>query len=222
MATAQAPGGMRGDAVFAACIALIVACLIVSAVVASKLSVVAVAGLAVVVPVGTALYALTFAAADVLAEVWGTRHAAVGIVAGLAMRLLAVAFLGYAVVVDPVAGWQGQEAYAAVLQSSEHILWAGIVAYAVSQPLNVLLFQAMKRRQAGRNLLWLRNNVSTFLAQGVDTALFVLLAFGAGPEVAPILVGQIAVKWAIALADTPFVYLARKIATGRRLLDVTG
>lgn len=222
MATAQAPGGMRGDAVFAACIALIVACLIVSAVVASKLSVVAVAGLAVVVPVGTALYALTFAAADVLAEVWGTRHAAVGIVAGLAMRLLAVAFLGYAVAVDPVAGWQGQEAYAAVLQSSEHILWAGIVAYAVSQPLNVLLFQAMKRRQAGRNLLWLRNNVSTFLAQGVDTALFVLLAFGAGPEVAPILVGQIAVKWAIALADTPFVYLARNIATGRRLLDVTG
>jgi len=222
VATAQAPGGMRGDAVFAACIALIVACLIVSAVVASKLSVVAVAGLAVVVPVGTALYALTFAAADVLAEVWGTRHAAVGIVAGLAMRLLAVAFLGYAVAVDPVAGWQGQEAYAAVLQSSEHILWAGIVAYAVSQPLNVLLFQAMKRRQAGRNLLWLRNNVSTFLAQGVDTALFVLLAFGAGPEVAPILVGQIAVKWAIALADTPFVYLARNIATGRRLLDVTG
>ena len=62
--------------------------------------------------------------------------------------------------------------------------------------------------------LWIRNNLSTIISQLIDTTLFTLIAFY---KVLPLeVMGEIFIstfilKFVIALCDTPFIYLIKKI-----------
>ncbi len=144
---------------------------------------------------------------------------------GLVARLLALAFLSFAVWIPPVSFWENQEAYTLILEGSTLIIIAGVVAYIVSQTNDVFVFHYLKVRDAGRNLLWKRNILSTFLSQFLDSFLFVIIAFGAVLELEQILsiiVGQLVVKWGIALVDTPFVYVLRNLTLGRPTFDFHG
>ena len=56
-------------------------------------------------------------------------------------------------------------------------IWlGGIIAYGISQTLNVTIFAALKGRRRGK-LLWLRGAIASVLSQIVDTLLFVTIAF---------------------------------------------
>jgi hypothetical protein len=45
----------------------------------------------------------------------------------------------------------------------------------------------------------------------VDSALFVTLAFAGVAPLAPLIVGQIVVKWIVGIIDVPFLYLNRAV-----------
>jgi uncharacterized integral membrane protein (TIGR00697 family) len=79
------------------------------------------------------------------------------------------------------------------------------VAYLVSQTVDVWLF-ARLRRWTGPGKLWLRVLTGSAAAQTLDTALFISLAFYGQFPLGPLLLGQLAVKYAIAAADAPLVY----------------
>src|SRR5690606_5598748 len=105
-----------------------------------------------------------------------------------------------------------------------------MLAYLASQLLDVTLFANIKQRTEGR-LLWLRNNASTLISQAVDTTIFVFI--GLGPlallGMVPLidswqLFGAIwassyIMKLIVALADTPFLYLARGVSRTRAALE---
>ena len=58
--------------------------------------------------------------------------------------------------------------------------------------------------------LWLRNSASTIVSQGVDTAIFVLVAFAgtySNSEIWNMIWITYVFKVSIAVADTPLVYL---------------
>jgi uncharacterized integral membrane protein (TIGR00697 family) len=62
--------------------------------------------------------------------------------------------------------------------------------------------------------MWVRNNVSTILSQGVDTLIFVTIAFLFVYEASVLLqiyASTFILKVIIALIDTPFLYIAKKI-----------
>lgn len=208
-------------------IAIFIACLMISSVTASKLwsLTLPIIDYEVIIPVGTSLFALTFLATDVVAEVWGKRHSMMIVWTGLVSRIIMLLFFLFAVNVTPVSFWTGQESYVAVLGGSSQIIIAGIIAYLVSQINDVFIFHHLKDKDRGKNLLWKRNNLSTFVSQFLDSFIFIVIAFGATATIAQLtgmIIGQVIIKWAIAIIDTPFLYLLRNFATRRKLLDFSG
>ncbi len=78
------------------------------------------------------------------------------------------------------------------------------------------MFEWVKKRTGEKNL-WLRNNVSTFGSQLLDTTIFCAIAFyGIIPnDVLPkLIIGSYLMKLLVAVIDTPIVYLVVYWVTG--------
>jgi len=109
-------------------------------------------------------------------------------------------------------------AFETILGQSARMMVAGLIAYGISQILNVSIFSALKRG-AGR-MLWLRAAVASVASQIVDTLLFVSIAFYGVFPIGSILLGQMIAKVVLSVVLVPaLVYLF--LAIGRRL-DANG
>lgn len=110
---------------------------------------------------------------------------------------------------------QVRDAIQTVLGGTWRIWLGGIVAYGISQTLNVTIFAALKGREGAR-LLWLRAAAASMLSQIVDTLLFVTIAFIGVFPIGELLAGQMLAKVALsAILVPPLIYLF--VALGRRL-----
>ena len=108
-----------------------------------------------------------------------------------------------------------RDAFALLLGSTPRIWLGGIIAYGVSQTLNVTIFAALKGREGSR-LLWLRAGVASMLSQVVDTLLFVTIAFAGVFPIGALLIGQMIVKVILsAVLVPPALYVF--VAIGRWL-----
>ena len=164
-----------------------------------------------IVPAGVLAYSITFAMTDTLCELWGRRQAQVVVAAGFLAQLLVLGLILLAVHLPGAPFWKNQAAYASVFGSVNRIILASLVAYLVSQSFDLWAFTWLKERFQGRHL-WLRNNLSTAASQSIDTLIFITVAFAGtvafpnAQALLPLIGGQLAVKWIIAVADTPLVY----------------
>ena len=183
--------------------ALFVGALTIAAVLAAKIIVVG----PFAVPAGVLAYSITFACTDVVSEIYGRARAQQVVLAGLATLVVVLVLIQLALLWPAAPFWQQGPAFEAVLASGSRIVLASIAAYVVSQLADVYLFAWLRARTGGRQL-GLRNNVATMLSQLLDSAIFVTIAFAGVFPVLPVIFGQWAVKLAIALLDTPVVYLA--------------
>ena len=105
-------------------------------------------------------------------------------------------------------------AFDMMMRATPRIWAAGLVAYGVSQFLNVTIFTALKR--PGGKLLWLRAATASILSQIVDTLLFITIAFYGLFPIGNLLLGQMVAKIVLsAVLVTPLVYVF--VALGRRL-----
>ncbi|MGN6278704.1 MAG: queuosine precursor transporter [Sphingomonas sp.] len=108
-----------------------------------------------------------------------------------------------------------RDAIQLVLGGTWRIWLGGIVAYGVSQTLNVTIFAALKGRE-GSHLLWFRAGLASVLSQIVDTLLFVTIAFAGTFPIGALLVGQMIAKVVLsAILVPPAIYLF--VGLGRRL-----
>lgn len=106
-------------------------------------------------------------------------------------------------------------AFGLVLGQSARLMLAGLIAYGISQTLNVSIFAALKGREGA--FLWLRAGTASILSQIVDTLLFITIAFHGLFPIGGLIVGQMIVKVALsALLVPPLVCLA---VWAGRLLD---
>lgn len=107
------------------------------------------------------------------------------------------------------------DAFAMMMGGTPRIWLGGIIAYGLSQTLNVTLFAALKGREGSR-MLWLRAAVASILSQIVDTLLFVSIAFYGIFPIGELLLGQMLAKVVLsALLVPPVIYLL--VGLGRRL-----
>jgi uncharacterized integral membrane protein (TIGR00697 family) len=177
-----------------------------------------VVGSSILVPGAAVAYALTFFASDCYAELYGKGAARVVVNVGFAMNFVLLALV-WSTILAPAAGGSPVDAAAfrRVLGAGTNVVAGSLIAYLVSQNLDVALFHRL-REATGGDHLWLRNVASTATSQAVDTVIFVGVAFAAAPTLLGIggalprtllvqlVVGQYLLKLAIALLDTPFVY----------------
>ena len=108
-----------------------------------------------------------------------------------------------------------RDAIQLVLGSTWRIWLGGIIAYGISQTLNVTIFAWLKGRE-GASLLWLRAALASMGSQVVDTLLFVSIAFYGQFPIRELLLGQMIVKLVLsAVLVPPLIYLF--VALGRHL-----
>lgn len=111
-------------------------------------------------------------------------------------------------------------AFELMMSGTPRIWLGGIVAYGISQILNVTIFSALK--QGGGKLLWLRAAIASMLSQIADTLIFITIAFYGVFPIGELLVGQMLTKVVLSLVLVPpliyfFVGLGR-FFDGRRSL----
>lgn len=183
--------------------AVFVTALVVSNIIAIKLLEVADR----VFDAGNILFPLTYLIGDVLTEVYGIRVARRVILLGFACNLLAVGAIQIAVHVPAADFWaDNDQAFGDTLGTTWRIFVASLTAYLVGELANSTVLARLKVVTHGR-FLWLRTISSTIVGQGLDTVLFVSIAFaGTGAPLAETILTTWAIKVAWETAATPITY----------------
>lgn len=197
---------------------LFVTCLLTANVIATKLIVIG----GLVLPAGVVVFPISYIVGDVLTEVYGYAAARRVIWLGFACNVVMVAAIWVAGELPPAPVWRGQSAYAEVFAQTPRILVASFLAYLVGEFANSLVLAKMKIATHGR-WLWTRTVGSTIVGQGLDSLVFVVLAFaGFVPTAAlpGIVLAQWLVKVAYEAAATPLTYLVVGWLKSREQMDV--
>ena len=202
---------------FLTCAALFITCLLAANTIASKL--VVVGGL--VLPVAIIIFPVSYILADVLTEVWGYGPTRRVIWLGFACNALMVLAIWVGGRIPPAPFWRGQAAYDEILGQTPRILAASFLAYLVGEFANAFVLAKMKVWTDGR-WLWTRTIGSTIVGEGLDSAVFITLAFAGTVPVwalAGIVVGQWAMKVLYEAAATPITYAVVGWLKSREGLD---
>ena len=163
------------------------------------------------VSVGIFMVPLSFLITDIISEVEGKEVAARFVKIGLAVLVFTTVFTYIATILPPHERFEFNSEYVAVFGLSLRFTIASIIAFAFSQLSDVVIFHRLKKKTAGK-MLWLRNNISTFISQAIDTTLFIFLAYwGTSPRFTiefmfELILTYLGIKIAFAILDTPLVY----------------
>ncbi len=105
-------------------------------------------------------------------------------------------------------------AFDLMMRATPRIWGAGIIAYGVSQTLNVTIFDWLKRGEG--KLLWLRAAIASVASQIVDTLIFITVAFYGVFPIGQLVVGQMLTKVVLSIVLVPPLIYAF-VALGRWL-----
>ena len=176
--------------------------------------------------VGMFCFPVTFLLTDLLNEYYGPKGARRATLIGLAMSMVALAFITLATSAPPAPETRTfvpEAQFDRVLSNSTVMIFASMIAYVVGQLTDIFTFQAAKRLTGGK-LLWLRATGSTVISQAVDSlAIMTVIVFssqladgsstGWGFALVAALKGYL-IKFSIAVSITPLLYLGRSVVEG--------
>lgn len=166
-----------------------------------------------VATLGNVVYASIFLGTDILSEIYGKKAARRGVWIGFFMLLWAGLAMQVAMLFTPDGSDASMPHIRALFQLYPRVAIASLVAYLLSQHHDIWAFAHWREITEGKHL-WLRNNLSTIVSQFIDSVVFTVVAFlgrfGSG-ILLEIFLTTFLLKLIVAIADTPFVYLARKL-----------
>jgi len=189
---------MRAGRLYPLVLAVFVTALIVSNIIAVKL----VSIFGITLPAAVILFPVAYIVGDVLTEVYGYSRARQAIWIGFTCNLLAVLAIWIAGLLPAAPQWnapvypgpaEASLAYQAILGFTPRLLLASLAAYLAGEFLNAFVLAKLKILTDGR-YLWTRTIGSTLVGQGVDSLVFISLAFG-GILPPPILASTILAQW---------------------------
>ncbi|MDI9610245.1 MAG: queuosine precursor transporter [Archaeoglobales archaeon] len=173
-----------------------------------------------VTAMGNVIYGSTFLATDILTERYGAKYARKAVLAGFFAMIFATIMMQFTILFEPHESDTISPAMAQVFQFMPSAMVASLTAYIISQLHDIWAFELWKKRTKGK-FLWLRNNASTMVSQFIDNVTFTLLFFVVfNPEflqalgwegIFEIFITSYAMKFVVAVLDTPFIYLNVRI-----------
>lgn len=151
--------------------------------------------------VGVLPYPLTFLCTDLISELYGRSRANFMVTVGLILNFFIIGTMWVAsaipsVPVDTQPPWQviqlaedvalpngdlvsnQVELFTLLYATTSGAVMASMLAYIAAQYCDVYMFHFWKRLTGGKHL-WLRNNGSTLVSQGVDSFMVITVTFGA-------------------------------------------
>lgn len=176
-------------------------------------------GSLITVPGAIICYPITYLVTDIVGELWSKKEANQIVKYGLIGQVVATLIIMLSAY-TPYVDAEMQNAYVKLLGQNWIFVIGSLAAYLLSQHLDVTIFHKIRDKyinkhgstKGGR---WIWNNASTITSQFVDTAIFITISFGIGfgwlwnnqVMLINMIIGQYAVKFIIALLDTPFFYI---------------
>jgi queuosine precursor transporter len=176
----------------------------------------------ITLPCSLLTYPFTFLIGDLVTELFGLKAARFMLLLGFVFSLLMLLILQIAIHLptDPACTFNGhfkthleyKRAFESIFGLSHIVVIASLVAYLCAQLIDVLLFEKIKQKTKGR-FLFLRNNLSTWAAQGIDTLIVNGIILFAGLQMPfdlglRIMSSSLLIKVIIAALETPILYLA--------------
>ena len=157
---------------------------------------------------GTLIFPLSYIFGDILTEVYGYRRSRKVIWTGFfCAALMSITFIIVGKL-PPAADWPYQEAYDAILGLTPRIVLASLLAFFAGEFSNSYTLAKLKVKMKGK-MLWVRTIVSTLLGEGLDTIIFVLVAFwGVLPPdlLLTVIISNYIFKVGVEVLFTPFTY----------------
>lgn len=167
---------------------------------------------------------LVFTINDVVTEVYGKERARSIVRSSFIVILLILLYSLLATNLPPSKRFEPMEGhYDAIFGLSARVSAASLVAFLVSDLLDIYIFVWL-REKFGKGRLWLRNNISNFASQFVDSALFLTLAFWALDQsfnsnftfIVSLLIPYWLLRCLLSVLETPLVYLGVRWLKGSK------
>jgi queuosine precursor transporter len=166
-----------------------------------------------VTAMGTVLYSSLYLVTDILNEKHGKKDARLSVFIGFFILLTMTIIMQITLYFIPHESDILSHHISAIFSLMPRIAFASLTAYLISQLYDVWLFDLIKRKMKGKRL-WFRNNISTISSQLIDNIIFTTIAFLGVFEfniIIQIFIVSMIMKVIVAVLDTPFIYIARKI-----------
>ncbi len=176
---------------------------------------------------GNAAYASSYLITDILGELYSDTDAKLGVKIGFFSMIFFIIIMNIAISLTPYDSPDAllmHESASMIFGFLPRIGIASIIAYYVSQMLDVRIFSKLKSKD-GDSRLWLRNNISTVTSQLIDNLVFTTLAFSFALPfdiVVQIFVSTYVIKFFISIFDTPFMYYAKHMHKNNLLKEYHG
>ena len=179
-----------------------------------------------VLPASIIIFPISYIVGDVLTEVYGFRIARGVIWLGFGANLLVVIALWLTGIIPGAFFWgeSDQGSYGRILGQVPGILIASFVAYLIGEFSNSTVLALLKYKMQGR-LLFVRTIGSTIVGQGLDSFIFIFIAFGVFSDwSSTALLGAALAQWVIKIlyegAATPLTYLVGNYMKRKEEMDV--
>lgn len=173
---------------------------------------------------GNILFATTFLVTDILSELYGKEAAQRAVKLGIATSAAFVLIAGSWLLYTPSANDFASPAIHTIFSFTPRLMLASLSVYIIVQFLDVYLYHKWWDRTTALSgdrdrFLWLRNNGSTLLSQLLNAVLYNIFAFGGiykSSTIISVIISSYVIFIVTSLADTPFIYLCRRLeCTGR-------
>lgn len=125
---------------------------------------------------GTILFPISYIFGDILTEVYGYRKSRQVIWIGFGSALLMMVVFITVGWLPSAAGWDNQDAYNKILGLTPRIVVGSLIAFFAGEFSNSYILAKMKIFTAGR-WLFSRTIGSTIVGEGIDTLIFIMVAF---------------------------------------------
>lgn len=161
---------------------------------------------------GNILFASTFLATDILSEKYSAKESRKAVNIGIVSVILFTVATQFSLLFKPNNLDMVNDSLKNIFTFNLRISISSIVMCYLSNLLDIYLFEKIKKKIS--NKLWLRNNIATIISNCLENYFFTILAFIGIYDLTTILsiaTTTTILEIIIAICDTPFLYLSKKI-----------
>lgn len=162
---------------------------------------------------GNIMFASNFLATDILVECYSEKDAKKSLKTGIWFLLIFLFITQGMIIFKPNELDFANDSMKTLFGIVPRISFASILMLTIANFVDIKLYSFLKKKMNDKHL-WIRNNVSTILCNGLENFFFTFIAFVGIYTIKDILVISLAttiIETIIALCDTPFLYLSKKI-----------
>lgn len=161
---------------------------------------------------GNVMFASNFLATDIMSEKYGFKDSKKAIILSVISQIIFIITTTLAVAYIPSSIDLSNESMKTLFSINARVSIASITMFLASNMLDIYLFEKIKERFPDQ--LWLRNNISTIISNCLENYFFSFFAFIGIYDFKTVLtIATVAsgLEIIIAILDTPFIYLSKKL-----------